>query len=121
MDAYTDADAQQRSPNVKNFYLAGAIIGTLIPYAFFIDFFLSNGLMLPTFLSAVFANSAAGGFTADLLISSFVFWGYLIANQQKRIPLYILLNLTIGLSCALPLYLYFSERDREATDNTNAA
>ena len=103
---------------MKPFYLIATIIGAVVPYLFFIDFFASDGLAPVTFLAAVFANSAAGGFTADLLISSFVFWVWMISQQTPRIWLYIIVNMTIGLSCALPLYLYMnSERRQEPADN----
>ena len=98
---------------MKNTYLILAVLGAILPYAFFLSFFSEQGLMLTTFVSAIFVNGAAGGFTADLLISSFAFWLYLYAQAVPRLWLYVVLNLTIGLSCALPLYFYFSMADRE--------
>ena len=91
---------------MKNVYLVGAIAGTVIPYFFFINHFMAEGFYLTGFVMAVFANGAAGGFAADLLITSFIFWCYLFARGERLLWLYILLNLTIGLSCALPAYLY---------------
>ncbi|MCZ6711131.1 MAG: DUF2834 domain-containing protein [Gammaproteobacteria bacterium] len=94
---------------MKNLYLAFAIIGAVVPYLFFFDFISSQGLDLPAFLGALFANGAAGGFTADLLITSTVFWIYMFSRVGGPAPwLFIALNLTIGLSCALPAYLYAS-------------
>ena len=55
---------------------------------------------------AGFVNGVAGGFTADVLISSAVFWIYLFSRNTSQIWMYIALNLLIGLSCALPLYLW---------------
>lgn len=98
---------------MKNFYLFAAIAGAVVPYVFFVNFFLSEGVALPTFLAGLFANGAAGGFTADVLISSAVFWRYLISNKSSRIWVYIILNLTIGLSCALPYYLYVTEKNAD--------
>lgn len=69
------------------------------------------------FIAALFVNGAAGGFTADLLISSFAFWVFLFAQKAPRIPIYIALNLTIGLSCALPLYFYFRAVDEEREEH----
>ena len=99
---------------MKTAYLVLAIVGALIPYGFFVQHFASEGVSLPGFVSALFANPAAGGFTADLLISSLVFW---IAMFQQRSRadgpgpwLFVALNLTIGLSCSLPAYLYARER-----------
>ncbi len=94
---------------MKRLYLVLAIVGAIIPYLFFFGFFQANGIDVPKFVSALFVNSAAGGFSADLLFSSFVFWLFMYVERKKGGPnpiLFILLNLTIGLSCALPAYLY---------------
>ena len=91
---------------MKQFYLTAAIVGAVVPYLFFVDFFLDSGVDLVSFITALFANGAAGGFTADLVISSGVFWTYMSANKEPKLWLFVLLNLTIGLSCALPAYLY---------------
>lgn len=95
---------------MKNLYLALAIAGAIVPYIFFIDHFSTVGFGLGDFIGGWFANSAAGGATADLLISSLVFWTYLIARKAPNVWLYVLINVTIGLSCALPLYLYMTAR-----------
>lgn len=91
---------------MKNIYLALSILGAIVPFFFFIPFFGSEGFGLGTFVSALFANGAAGGFTADLLITSSTFWIFLWSRKTPRFWVYILLNLSIGLSCALPAYLY---------------
>ena len=100
-----------------NVYLAMAVLGALIPMAFFINFFLTEGIDLLVFVKALFANGAAGGFTADLLISSFVFWVYMFSkvNTGPKPWLYVGLNLCIGLSCALPAYLWAVEKARGAS------
>jgi len=99
---------------MKNIYLAGAIIGAIVPYLFFFQFINTFGLDIPAFLAGLFANGAAGGFSADLLITSFIFWIYMFAQRKTEngpAPwLFIVLNLVIGLSCALPAYLYARER-----------
>ena len=59
---------------MKKVYLVLAFVGALVPYYFFLQFFSIEGVNLGIFLSALFANGAVGGFSADLLISSFVFW-----------------------------------------------
>ena len=95
---------------LKTVYLLLAIVGAIVPYLFFLGFAGEQGIDLAGFVQALFANGAAGGFTADLLISSFVFWIYMFSRQQQgpKPWLFIVLNLTIGLSCALPAYLYAS-------------
>ena len=83
-----------------------AILGAAVPIAFFANFASENGLDL-FFVAATCVNGAAGGFTADLLISSFVFWIYMLSNQENGSQpcVFITFNLCIGLSCALPVYI----------------
>jgi len=97
---------------MKSFYLVLAVVGAIIPLAFFTHFFFGSGheAAVLEFIPALFVNAAAGGFAADLFISSFVFWGYMWNRRTcgpKMFP-YVALNLCIGLSCALPAYLYAS-------------
>jgi hypothetical protein len=99
---------------MKNVYLVLAIVGTVVPYVFFIDHFSTAGFGLPAFIAGGFANGAAGGFTADVLISSVAFWVYLGAHKVPNRWVYMLLNIGIGLSCALPLYLYMASRSSAA-------
>ena len=101
---------------MKKIYLVLAILGAVIPFVFFIGFFQEHGINLPEFLKALFVNGAAGGFSADLFFSSFVFWFFMFTEIKKNGPspyLFIILNLTIGLSCALPAYLYAREKLHE--------
>jgi hypothetical protein len=95
---------------IKTVYLVLAIVGAIVPYVFFMQHFAAAGYGLPDFIAAVFANPAAGGFTSDLLITSFIFWIAMFHRRsQGKGPnpiLFIILNLFIGLSCAFPAYLY---------------
>ncbi len=99
---------------MKMLYLVLAIVGAVLPYAFFIQHFSSEGIGLSGFVAALFANPAAGGFTADLLVTSVVFWIFMFHQRSRdkgpQPIIFILLNLLIGLSCALPAYLYARER-----------
>ncbi len=103
---------------MKTLYLLLTIVGAVLPYAFFIQHFSSEGVSLAGFASALFANPAAGGFTADLLFTSVVFWIFIFQQRSRekgpRPILFIVLNLLIGLSCAFPAYLYARERREKA-------
>ena len=103
---------------MKTLYLILAILGAVIPYAFFLQHFSTEGVNLLEFVRAGFANPAAGGFTADLLFTSVVFWIFMIQQRRREKGpnpiLFIVLNLLIGLSCAFPAYLYARERKGEA-------
>ena len=104
---------------MKNVYLALAILGAIVPYFFFYQFIAVHGVDIPMFIKALFVNGAAGGFSADLLVSSFVFWLYMFQNMKHGVSpkpyVFIALNLSIGLSCALPAYLYARTRITDAS------
>ncbi len=96
----------------RSIYLILAILGAVAPWFFFLHFFGAHG-HFAGFIPALFVNGAAAGFTTDLLISSAVFWIFLFGDapdsKVARPWLYVVLNLAIGLSCALPLYLWARE------------
>jgi len=96
--------------NAKSTYLLLAAFGGVIPYYFLFQHFQLHGFSIGMFARAVFANDAASGFAADLLITSVVFWIMMIREYRRSKgpgpALFIALNLLIGLSCALPAWLY---------------
>jgi hypothetical protein len=102
---------------MKKLYLVLAILGAIASYFFFSQFFLEEGVDMGGFISAIFANGVVRGFTADLFVTSFIFWLYMFHQSSKgkgpNPALFILLTLTIGLSCAFPAYLYAREKSVE--------
>jgi len=98
---------------MRGFYLAAAIVGTLVPWLFFGSYFAANGLNLVGFAAALFANGAAGGFSADVLISILVFWLWSYHDARHiglpRWWLVLPAGCLVGLSLALPLYLFMRE------------
>jgi len=96
--------------NLKRLYLGLAVLGTVVPYLFFVPFLLSHGLDLPLLFSQLFANHISSFFATDFFISCVVFWVYLYQETTRhRIKWWwvcILANLLVGLSLALPLFLY---------------
>lgn len=99
---------------MKKLYLSLTILGAIVPSIFYYQFMQVEGLNISVFISSIFANGAVSGFSADLFLSSLIFWIFMF--QQLRKPnnpkpyLFIALNLIIGLSCALPAYLYAREK-----------
>lgn len=102
---------------LKTFYLLAAALGTVVPWLFFGGFFAANGIDIAAFATGLFANGAAGGFSADVLISLPVFWLWsrCDARQYGVAAWWLVLpaGLCVGLSLALPLYLYL-RHDRAA-------
>jgi phosphoglycerol transferase MdoB-like AlkP superfamily enzyme len=101
----------------KNIYLVLLLLGLLIPYYFLFKFLSSNGLNISLLVQQLFANDISTFFAVDLVISILVFWIYMFAEanklQMKNSWLYLLASLLVGLSFALPLFLYFRERKME--------
>ena len=102
---------------LKTVYLLAAALGTVVPWLFFGGFFAANGIDIVSFIAGLFANGAAGGFAADVLISIAVFWvwSWRDARQHGVAVWWLVLPacLCVGLSLALPLYLYL-RHDRAA-------
>ena len=97
---------------MKNLYLLLAIIGAIVPWALFWPFLQDDGG--PAFIPALFANGAVSGLTFDLVISSLAFWVFMFHLRARgRGPApwaFMAINLLIGLSCALPAYLWWREK-----------
>ena len=96
---------------MKRFYLLLCVLGTVLPYWQFLRFFLGDGgLDLPAFIGAATANPVAAGFSIDLVVSSAAFWVFLFTDGRRHrighLWVYVAANLLVGLSLALPLYLY---------------
>lgn len=95
---------------MKKFYVILMVVGTILPWIFFGQFFGKEGVSFSLFAQALFANGAAGGATTDLLLSSLVFWGWSYQDAQKKQInhwwLVLPMTLSIGLCLALPYYLW---------------
>jgi len=97
---------------VKKVYLISSIVGAVIPCIFFIQYFSTAGFNLEDFITALFVNHATGGFAVDLAISSLVLWIFIFSEAKVKKPwVFVLINVIIGLSCALPLYFYFRKEN----------
>jgi len=97
----------------KTVYIVLCVLGTVIPYAFFVPFAVDNGLDLSLFVREMFATQVASFLSADLLISSAVLWTFIYFELRKRPIKYwwlaVLANLVVGVSLALPLFLLLRE------------
>jgi len=101
----------------KNIYLILAIIGFIVPYYFFLQLPAENAFNLSLLIQPFFANSFMKGAAMDLTISVIVFWFFVFleANklQMKNPWIYLLATVLVGMSFALPLFLYVRERRLE--------
>ena len=97
----------------KSVYLILAIVGFVLPYYYFVSFLAANGLDFRVFFRELFATQISSFFAVDLLISCVVFVSFLRQEATRytigKRWLYLAVLLTVGLSCALPLFLYVRE------------
>jgi hypothetical protein len=106
----------------KRLYLILAVIGFVCPYYFFISFLRTQGLDGKAFVQELFGTRISIFFAVDLLISCVVFVRFLRQEARRRSIahwwLYLVALLTVGLSFALPLFLYVRESHLEARART---
>ena len=68
----------------KSLYLVFAIVGTVVPWIFFAQFFMKEGFDVVLFIQSLFVNGAAAGFSIDVLLSILVFWIWSYVDAQKN-------------------------------------
>src|SRR5260221_9641643 len=94
---------------MRTTYLLLLIAGLLLPGYFLVQFLLGHGLHLGLLVSQLLANPIALFFAADVAVASLVFWVFVYREAQRRelslLWVYVVVNLLLGLSVALPLFL----------------
>ncbi len=99
---------------MKWLYLIAAILGTVLPLSQFIPFLMAHGLDMPLFFQQLFQNHVSGFFGMDVIVSSLALWLFVFSEGRRRgmsnLWLYVVCNLAVGVSLALPLFLFFRER-----------
>ena len=104
---------------MKILYLLAAILGAILPLSQLVPFLTTHGLDLKLFFTFLFSNGVSGFFGMDVIVSSFVLWIFVFSEGRRlgmrRLWVYIVCNLAVGVSLALPLFLLFRQRtlDRE--------
>ena len=101
----------------KNTYLALCVLGAVLPYWQFVPWVAANGLNLRLFVEQLFANRIGGFFGMDVLVSAIALMVF-VGNERPRLRgwtrwLPLAAVLMVGVSLALPLFLYLRERNLE--------
>ena len=99
-------------------YLSFFFIGTIAPLLAFIPWLRDHGLDISRLVEELFVNRVSAFFGIDVIVSTIVFWIFI--NWEGRrvgVPLWapILASLTVGVSSALPLFLFLRESRIQAT------
>ena len=109
------ASASGKLFSAKSLYLLLVIIGSVAPWSFILKFFIQNGFSIELLIQKEFDNDAAAAFGTDLLISALVFLCFSFFELKRlglsssRLLIYVAATFGVGLSCSLPLFLYFRE------------
>jgi Terpene cyclase DEP1 len=100
----------------KNIYLFLTFLGLLFPYYFIFKFYSTEHVPTLQAITGLFSTNMSAAFNADLLMSVLAAWTFMIF-EGRRINMknwwLFLPAALIGLSFALPLFLYFRERHLE--------
>jgi hypothetical protein len=103
---------------MKILYLIAAILGAILPLSQLLPFLKTHGLDLKLFFAYLFSNSVSGFFGMDVIVSSVVLWIFVFSEGgrlgMRRLWVYVVCNLAVGVSLALPLFLLFRERALES-------
>ena len=95
-------------------YLIAAILGAVLPLSQLFPFLAANGFDVPLLFKQLFQNHASAFFGLDVIVSSVVLWLFVFSEGRRRgmknLWLYVVCNLAVGVSLALPLFLFFRER-----------
>ena len=98
---------------MKNFYLFAAIVGAIAPYAAYFGY-LASVPGADGALSLAWANPIAAATLTDFTLSCLVFWPFVFIEARRLAIrywwLFIATNILVGLSFALPAFLYVRER-----------
>ncbi len=93
--------------------MLAAVLGTVLPYAYFVPFVATNGLNFPLLIEQLFANQISAFFGMDVLVSALVLWAFVFSEGRRRgmrhLWVYVVCTLTVGVSLAFPLFLYVRE------------
>lgn len=105
----------------KIIYLVLCIAGVILPYAQFIPFLREHGLDLPLFFQQLFATPVSGFFGMDVIVSSLALWVFVYSEgarlKMRRLWIYVVCNLLVGVSLGLPLFLLMRQVKLDRSDS----
>lgn len=67
----------------KVFYLVLCVIGTILPYSFFVQFLREHGFNLRLFVEQLFANSISSFFGTDVIVSAIYLWLFVYFEGRR--------------------------------------
>lgn len=102
---------------MKWLYLVLCILGTILPWSQFGPWFLEYGLSLPLFVEDAMATKVSTAAWLDLIVSAAVVLLFIGVEGKrlamKRLWAPMITMVVVGVSLALPLFLYLRELEME--------
>lgn len=99
-------------------FLIVAILGAAWPLSYLAPFLAAHGFDLPLLFRQLFQNNISAFFGADVIVSAVALWLFVFSEGRrrgmKRLWVYALCTLLVGVSLGLPLFLFFRERKLDA-------
>jgi Terpene cyclase DEP1 len=111
--------------NAKRLYFVLCLIGAAVPYAAFVPWVVAHGLNVRLFWQELQANRISMFFVLDVVVSAIVVIAF-ASVERDRIEVrhkwaVTCALLLVGVSLALPLFLYLREAALSATQKTALA
>src|SRR6266436_8308654 len=99
-------------------YFVAAILGAILPLSQLVPFVAAHGFDMNLFSRQLFQNNVSAFFGMDVIVSSLVLWLFVFSEGRRRgmrnLWLYVVCNLAVGVSLAIPLFLFFRQRKLNA-------
>ncbi len=106
----------------KTIYLSLCVVGTVLPYWQFLLWLSEHGLNLELFFHELFINRISTFFGLDVIVSALALLVFIaFESSRHRIRnwwLPALAVFTVGVSLALPMFLYIREGETRATSQS---
>lgn len=97
----------------KTAYLVMCVVGSVLPLSQLLPFLRDHGLDLPLMVTQLFANPISSFFGLDVIVTSVVLWVFVAVEGRREgirhLWAPIAASLLVGVSLALPLFLYLRE------------
>jgi hypothetical protein len=109
---------------LRTVYLILCILGVTLTYWQFVPWVVENGLNMSLFFHQLFANRISAFFGMDVFVSALALVVFLREESSRlrvaRLWLPIFALLLVGVSLALPMFLYMRERKRAGAGDSIA-
>jgi lysylphosphatidylglycerol synthetase-like protein (DUF2156 family) len=95
-------------------YLVAAILGAILPLSYLFPFLATHGFDVPLLFRQLFQNNVSAFFGTDVIVSALALLLFIFSEGRRRgmkkLWVYALCTLLVGVSLGFPMFLFFRER-----------